>query len=307
MIKYLFAACVALATLTACQSAPQSVSAESSTTLSPTVTVAPSATATTAPTPVPTAIPSAAPTITPTSQPTATPTTAPTFQVQVNSPDVGYVNVRDASSTSGALVSQAKDKATLDVLEPADAARGKVGQMGQWLKIRTPDGKEGFVAAWYLSLPGVSPAPVSLLGASPAPTSLPPDLAGVALELFNRANAFRVQNGLPPYRFSSLLAASAERHSQDMAETGIIDHTGSDGSTVRQRVGDTGYGDWPADEVVFGGMATVDNAWQFWTTDPHHRAVLLNPKLVEAGVSVDKGSRGTFYYTMDFGARPASQ
>lgn len=297
MLRYLFATCVVVATLTACQSAPQSVSAESSTILSPTVAVAPSATATTAPTPVPTATSKAAPTITPTSQPTATPTTAPTFQVQVNSPDVGYVNVRDAPSTSGTLVLQADDKATLDVLEPADAARGKVGQMGQWLKIRTPDGKEGFVAAWYLRLSG----------ASFAPTAPPPDLAGAALELFNRANAFRVQNGLPPYRFSSLLAASAERHSQDMAETGIIDHTGSDGSTVRQRVGDTGYGNWPTDEVVFGGMATVDDAWQFWTTDPHHRAVLLNSKLVEAGVSVDKGSRGTFYYTMDFGGRPASQ
>lgn len=297
MSKYLSVALIALAALTACQPAPQSVSAESSTILSPTVTVPPSATATTAPTPVPTAAPSAAPTITPTSQPAATPTTMPTFQVRVNSPDVGYVNVRDAPSTNGALVTQAKDGATLDVLEPLSTARGKIGQMGQWLKIRTPDGKEGFAAAWYMSLPG----------ARPAPTLPPPDLSGAALELFNRANAFRVQNGLQPFRYSSLLAASAERHSQDMAETGIIEHTGSDGSTVRQRVADTGYGDWPTDEVVFGGVATVDDAWHFWTTDPHHRVVLLNPKLLEAGSSVDKGSRGTVYYTMDFGARPAGR
>ena len=311
MLKYLSVALIALATLTACQSAPQPVSAASSTILPPTVTVPPSATATTAattaPTPVPTATPSAAPTITPTSQPTATPTTAPTFQVQVNSPDVGYVNIRDAPSTNGALVTQANDKSTLDVLEPANTARAKVGKMGQWLKVRTPDGKEGFAAAWYLSLPGASPAPAPLPGASPAPAPQPPDLTGASLDLFNRTNALRIQNGLPPYRFSSLLAAAAERHSQDMAETNIISHTGSDGSTVRQRVADTGYGDWPTDEVVFGGVATVDDAWQFWTTDPHHRSVLLDPKLLEAGAFVDKGSRGTFYYTMDFGARPAGQ
>jgi len=297
MLKYLSVAIIALAALTACQAVPQSVSAESPTILSPTVTVPPSATAMTSPTSVPTATPSAVPTITPTSQPAATPTTAPAFQVQVNSPDVGYVNVRDAPLSNGALITRANDRSTLDVLEPASTARAKVGQMGQWLKVRTSDGKEGFAAAWYLSLPG----------ASPAPTSPPPDLAGAALELFNRANAFRVQNGLPTYRFSGQLAASAQRHSQDMAQTGIIDHTGSDGSTVRQRVRDTGYGDWPTDEVVFGGMATVDDAWQFWTTDPHHRAVLLNPSLLEAGVSVEKGSRGKFYYTMDFGARPAGR
>jgi uncharacterized protein YkwD len=297
MSKYLYVALIALTVLTACQPAPQPTPAEPPTILPPTVTALPSATPTVAPTLVPTVVPTALPTITPTSQPTVTPTTAPTFQVQVNSPDVGYVNVRDAPSTGGALVAQAKDRATLDVLELASTARGKIGQMGQWLKVRTPDGKEGFAAAWYLSLPG----------ASPAPTSAPPDLAGAALELFNRANAFRLQNGLLPFRYSSLLAASAERHSQDMAETGNISHTGSDGSTVRQRVADTGYGNWPTDEVVFGGVATVDDAWQFWITDPHHRAVLLNPKLLEAGVSLDRGSAHTTFYTMDFGARPAGQ
>jgi len=307
MLKYLCATLIAVAALTACQPAPQPTPAVPPTILPPTVTLVPSPTVTVSPTLAPTVTPTTAPTVTPTSQPTATPTTSPAFQVQVNSPDVGYVNVRDTPSSNGALVTQAKDGATLDVLEPANTAKAKVGQVGQWLEIRTPDGKEGFAAAWYLILPGASPAPKAQPGVSPAPTSLPPDLAGATLELFNRANAFRVQNGLPPYRFSSQLTASAERHSQDMAETGAIGHAGSDGSTVRQRVGDTGYGDWPTDEVVFGGVATVDDAWQFWTTDPHHRDVLLNPKLLEAGAFVDKGSRGTFYYTMDFGARPAGQ
>jgi len=297
MSKYFFATLIAVATLTACQPAPQPTPAVPPSILPPTVTVLPSPTMTVAPTLAPTATPSAVPTVTPTSQPTATPTMAPTFQVQVNSPDVGYVNIRDAPSSNGALVTQANDKATLDVLESANTARAKVGQMGQWLKIRTPSGKEGFAAAWYLSLPGTSPAP----------TSSPPELAGAALELFNRTNALRIQNGLLPFRFSSLLAAAAERHSQDMAETGIVNHTGSDGSTARRRIADTGYGDWPTDEVIFGGVATVDDVWQFWTTDPNHRPVLLSPKLLEAGVSVDRGSAHTTYFTMDFGARPAGQ
>jgi uncharacterized protein YgiM (DUF1202 family) len=51
------------------------------------------------------------------------------------------------------------DKATLDVLEAADIARDKIGRQGQWLRVRTSDGKEGYVAAWYLRLPDSSPTP----------------------------------------------------------------------------------------------------------------------------------------------------
>lgn len=301
MFKYLLVTLIALGLLTACRPAPQPAPAVSPTVLLPTVAALPSATATTSPatTPVltatPTRVPTLTPTVTPTAQPTPTPTTAATLQVQVNSPDVGYVNIRDAPSTSGAVVTQAKDKTTLDVLEAADTARAQVGQLGQWLKVRAPDGQEGFAAAWYLSLPG----------ASPPPALPPPNLSGPALELFNRTNSLRAQNGLAPYRFANRLAAAAERHSQDMAATGNVNHAGSDGSTPSQRVMDTGYGNWPTDEVVFGGMTTVDDAWQFWTTDPYHRSTLLNPRLFDVGVAVDKGNEGTFYYTMDFGARPA--
>ena len=284
---------VALAVLTGCQPAPQPEPPVSPTvSVRPTDTAAP--TASPAPTLAPTVAPTLAPTSTPTAQPTPTPTRAAILQVQVTSPDAGYVNVRDAPSTNGVSVTQAKDKSTLDVLEAADTAKAKIGQVGQWLKVRTPDGKEGFAAAWYLSLPG----------ASPAPAPMPPDLSGSALELFNRTNALRAQNGLAPYRFVNRLAAAAERHSQDMASMGNVSHTGSDGSTAQQRIMDTGYGNWPTDEVIFGGMATVDDAWEFWASDPYHRAVLLDPKLFDIGIAVVRGEGNPFYYTMVFGARP---
>jgi uncharacterized protein YkwD len=124
------------------------------------------------------------------------------------------------------------------------------------------------------------------------------------LELFNRTNALRAQNGLASYRLANRLNAAAQRHSQDMAGTGNISHGGSDGSTVKQRVLDTGYGDWPVAENIFGGVATVDDAWDFWSTDPDHRAGLLSQQFRDVGVSVVKGKEGTFYYTMVFGARP---
>jgi uncharacterized protein YkwD len=302
MYKFICVMLLATVALAACRPAPQptpTIPPNPTAVAAPTSTATPPPTATAVPTTAPTTAPTVVPTATPAATPTTQPTTAPTLQVQVNSPDVGYLNVRDAPSTSGVLVEQVKDRAVLDVLGAADAARAQVGQQGQWLKVRTPDGKEGFVSAWYLSLPGVSPAP------QPTAVSAPPDLSGVALDLFNRTNALRAQNGLTPYRNLPMLNAAAQRHSQDMASTGNISHAGSDGSTVQQRVLDTGYGNWPVAENIFGGAATMDDAWNDWTNDPAHRAELLSPQFRDVGVSVAKGKSDTYYYTMVFGARPA--
>ena len=141
---------------------------------------------------------------------------------------------------------------------------------------------------------------------SPQPTAIlvTPDASGVVLELFNRTNALRAANGLAAYRLANRLNAAAQRHSDDMANTNNISHTGSGGSNVKQRVLDTGYGDWPVAENIFGGVATVDDTWDFWTTDPAHRDGLLSPQFRDVGISVVKGKGGTFYYTMVFGARP---
>jgi uncharacterized protein YkwD len=154
--------------------------------------------------------------------------------------------------------------------------------------------------------PTSTPTLAPTIPPSPEPTVIPvtPDASGVDLELFNRTNALRIQNGLSAYTLSHRLDAAAQRHSQDMADTGNISHTGSDGSTVKQRVLDTGYGDVPVAENIFGGVATVDDAWDYWTTDPDHRAGLISQQFSEVGISVVKGKAGTFYYTMVFGAQP---
>ncbi len=101
------------------------------------------------------------------SQPQEPALPAPALQVQVASPDVGYLNVRSAPSASGTLVTQSPDRAMLDVLEAADVARGKIGKQGQWLRVCTSDGKEGYVAAWYVRLPDSTLPPVPV--PAPAP------------------------------------------------------------------------------------------------------------------------------------------
>jgi uncharacterized protein YkwD len=154
--------------------------------------------------------------------------------------------------------------------------------------------------------PTSTPTTAPTVQPPPQPTAIPvtPDASGAVLDLFNRTNALRAANGLAAYRLVNRLNAAAQRHSDDMANANNISHTGSDGSNVKQRVLDTGYGDWPVAENIFGGVATVDDTWDFWTTEPAHRDGLLSSQFRDVGISVVKGKGGTFYYTMVFGARP---
>jgi hypothetical protein len=55
----------------------------------------------------------------------------------------------------------------------------KIGAVNQWVRVRTPLGREGFAAAWYLeAIPGAPSAPVTESTSSPAseaPSSTPVD------------------------------------------------------------------------------------------------------------------------------------
>ena len=85
------------------------------------------------------------------------PPATPTIKVQVKSPDAGYLNVRKAPYVGAAIVTTAKHGAVLDALEDEAIATGKIGKTGQWLWVRLPNGKTGYVAAWYLVFPPPEP------------------------------------------------------------------------------------------------------------------------------------------------------
>ena len=70
--------------------------------------------------------------------------------VRVKSPDIGYLNVRPEPSTQRPPVTRVDDGTVLESLESEDATRAKVGRRYEWLHIRTPEGVEGYVYAWYL-------------------------------------------------------------------------------------------------------------------------------------------------------------
>jgi hypothetical protein len=95
-------------------------------------------------------------TTTTTTTTTTTSTTPAANQMTVFvSPTVGRfgLNVYETASTKAAVLSNEKMRAVLIVLEPAAAAKKKVGVQGQWINVQATNGKQGFVEAARVKLP----------------------------------------------------------------------------------------------------------------------------------------------------------
>ena len=65
----------------------------------------------------------------------------------------GGLRMRKVASLGSALVMPLKAGTKLTVLEPANKARAKIGQANQWLSVREPDGRRGYVSAQFVLLP----------------------------------------------------------------------------------------------------------------------------------------------------------
>lgn len=76
-------------------------------------------------------------------------------------PNDDRIRIRE-QPVNGAQVGSVLLGDIVEVLDPYEEARDKVGTEGEWLHIRTPDGTEGFVAAWFFTVyqePTASPTP----------------------------------------------------------------------------------------------------------------------------------------------------
>ncbi len=121
-------------------------------------------------------------------------------------------------------------------------------------------------------------------------------------------NQARLDEGLPPYGWSDLLAASAQRHADDLAATGSASHIGSDGSSPAQRIAKAGYVAWGEGEVIgevfWIGYGGPEAALEWFLADPEHRETILSSRFREVGIGVATGAEGQTCFVLDFGARP---
>lgn len=63
------------------------------------------------------------------------------------------LRLRKTPSKGGALITILKAGTRLRVLDPTKKAKARIGQANQWLHVRTPDNKRGYVSAEFVSLP----------------------------------------------------------------------------------------------------------------------------------------------------------
>ncbi len=77
------------------------------------------------------------------------------------------LNVRSSTDTSSLANLVVNVPAGTELTLTESGAESKIGINGQWARVRTAQGQEGFAAAWYLEkVPGAAPAPVN----EPAPS-----------------------------------------------------------------------------------------------------------------------------------------
>lgn len=117
------------------------------------------------------------------STPTTTPASTSGDCARVKDSVTWGLNIRSSVDTSSMsnVVGTVPAGIVLTLLESDGLS--KVGAVNQWVRVRTPSGREGFAAAWYLeNVPGTAPAsttgtttsPASETPATPATTSTTP-------------------------------------------------------------------------------------------------------------------------------------
>lgn len=124
------------------------------------------------------------------------------------------LNVRARPAVDANLLTVVSPSDSLTVLGEAESARARIGQQDQWLQVRTPEGYQGYVAAWFVRPGGTG---------APAPT---PGPAASQLTVFPTADLnIRAQASLNSPRVGGASAS-------DVLE--VID---ADLGTARARVG----------------------------------------------------------------------
>ncbi|WP_326593311.1 CAP domain-containing protein [Streptomyces sp. NBC_01294] len=83
--------------------------------------------------------------------------------------------------------------------------------------------------------------------------------------------------------------------------SGVMSHTGPDGSTMTSRVEAAGYAWSRLGENIARGQSDADAVMKAWMNSSGHRANILNCAFREIGIGVHKGDGGP-WWTQNFGA-----
>ncbi|KAL3674243.1 hypothetical protein V7S43_000201 [Phytophthora oleae] len=122
--------------------------------------------------------------------------------------------------------------------------------------------------------------------------------------LLAAVNKERTDRGLSSLCMSSKLQSSAQKHSNDMATNNFMSHTGSDGSSMKERITATGYAWTAIAENVAAGQKDVAAVMESWMASAGHKKNILSTtyKMFGCGYAYSSTSTYKHYWTQDFGA-----
>ena len=132
----------------------------------------------------------------------------------------------------------------------------------------------------------------------PAVQRQPPSYAAQVVALVNQE---RAAPGIPALTAHACLTAAAQAHTVDMATTGNISHTGSDGSSAGDRIRRAGYQPSTWGECIAAGYPTPADVVAGWMNSSGHRDILLSRSYVHIGVGYVRadGPGPTHYWTVN--------
>lgn len=128
--------------------------------------------------------------------------------------------------------------------------------------------------------------------------------------IVEKTNEIRMQNGLPPLKYSVNLSSSARYHAADMAVNNYFDHNSlhnvngqmTQNCDTWNRI-ERYYTNWEAlGENIAAGQRTPDSAMDGWWNSPEHRQNMLSDSYWEIGVGFYEGKgEYRYYWDQNFG------
>ncbi|MEU1177403.1 CAP domain-containing protein [Streptomyces sp. NPDC005820] len=144
-----------------------------------------------------------------------------------------------------------------------------------------------------------SEAPTSAAPTPKATSSAADTDSGPTDRVLELVNAERKKAGCSALTENAKLTKAAQDHSQDMADHQNMSHTGSDGSSMSDRLSRVGYAFRSAGENVAAGYGTPESVMDGWMNSAGHKANILNCGFKEIGVGLAQPGN---YWTQDFGS-----
>ncbi|GAA0318045.1 CAP domain-containing protein [Streptomyces turgidiscabies] len=146
---------------------------------------------------------------------------------------------------------------------------------------------------------GAGGSPGSVYPAAGTPGPLTPSDGFLGL-----VNSARAAAGSPPVSLDGRLGAAARAHAADMASAGRLGTESRDGTSVHQRVTDTGYTYLTVGEHLVSGPRTPEEFVDYCLRTEQARRTLQDPAFTQVGLAYVTGSRTDDTYWTALWARP---